>query len=221
MFISFSFTLMAFFCFLLQGGSKPAMSDNIQVSSQSQVHITQLFEENSNRRSVLSTQPNGLTPLSSSRSALQLPDRQSSATDSTHHGRQTITNKQGDAKPKPCPMSPDLAMKQYMSKLSSFEHHEVFNYPEGDPFGPGAPSGLVVSLERRLIWFVSVVSVYFIGQNAKKRNGVLGAANNGGYDDEQGSYIQVPHDQIAYRYEVLKVIGKGSFGQVRTRWLHV
>ncbi|XP_014906356.1 dual specificity tyrosine-phosphorylation-regulated kinase 2 isoform X1 [Poecilia latipinna] len=164
------------------------MSDNIQVSSQSQVHITQLFEENSNRRSVLSTQPNGLAPLSSSRTGMPLPDRQSSATDATHHGRQstTITNKQGDAKPKPCPMSPDLAMKQYMSKLSSFEHHEVFSYPE----------------------------VYFIGQNAKKRNGVLGAANNSGYDDEQGSYIQVPHDQIAYRYEVLKVIGKGSFGQV-------
>ncbi|XP_008399021.1 dual specificity tyrosine-phosphorylation-regulated kinase 2 isoform X2 [Poecilia reticulata] len=172
----------------LTGGSKPAMSDNIQVSSQSQVHITQLFEENSNRRSVLSTQPNGLAPLSSSRAGMPLPERQSSGTDATHHGRQstTITNKQGDAKPKPCLMSPDLAMKQYMSKLSSFEHHEVFNYPE----------------------------VYFIGQNAKKRNGVLGAANNCGYDDEQGSYVQVPHDQIAYRYEVLKVIGKGSFGQV-------
>ena len=26
--------------------------------------------------------------------------------------------------------------------------------------------------------------------------------------------LQVPHDHIAYRYEVLKVIGKGSFGQV-------
>lgn len=43
----------------------------------------------------------------------------------------------------------------------------------------------------------------------------MGGANNGGYDDDQGSYIHVPHDHIAYRYEVLKVIGKGSFGQVR------
>lgn len=56
--------------------------------------------------------------------------------------------------------------------------------------------------------------MYFVGQNAKKRQGVLGGANNGGYDDDQGSYIHVPHDHIAYRYEVLKVIGKGSFGQV-------
>lgn len=45
----------------------------------------------------------------------------------------------------------------------------------------------------------------------------MGGANNGGYDDDQGSYIHVPHDHIAYRYEVLKVIGKGSFGQVRGR----
>lgn len=43
----------------------------------------------------------------------------------------------------------------------------------------------------------------------------MGGANNGGYDDDQGSYIHVPHDHISYRYEVLKVIGKGSFGQVR------
>ncbi|KAK5849408.1 hypothetical protein PBY51_009053 [Eleginops maclovinus] len=77
-------------------------------------------------------------------------------------------------------------MKQFMAKMSTLEHHEVFSYPE----------------------------VYFVGPNAKKRSGVLGGANNGGYDDDQGSYIHVPHDHISYRYEVLKVIGKGSFGQV-------
>ena len=27
-------------------------------------------------------------------------------------------------------------------------------------------------------------------------------------------YLQVPHDHIAYRYEILEVIGRGSFGQV-------
>ncbi|MEQ2262084.1 Dual specificity tyrosine-phosphorylation-regulated kinase 2 [Xenotaenia resolanae] len=164
------------------------MSDDVQLSSQSQVHITQLYEENSNKRSVLTTQPNGLAPLSAARPGLPLPDRQTSASESTHHGRQgsATSNKSADGKPKSNPMTPELAMKQFMSKLSSFEHHEVFNYPE----------------------------VYFVGQNAKKRSGVLGGANNGGYDDDQGSYIQVPHDHISYRYEVLKVIGKGSFGQV-------
>ena len=72
------------------------------------------------------------------------------------------------------PMSPETAMKNYMQKLTTFEHHEIFNYSE----------------------------IYFIGQNAKKIHGVIGGANNNGYDDENGSYKPVQHDQIYYRFEV-------------------
>lgn len=89
-------------------------------------------------------------------------------------------------------MSPDLAMKQYMHKLSSYEHHEIFSYPD----------------------------IYFVGQSAKKKQGVIGGSNNNGYDDENGSYVHVPHDHISYRFEVLKVIGKGSFGQVVKAYDH-
>uniref|UniRef100_A0A1A7Z2W2 dual-specificity kinase n=1 Tax=Iconisemion striatum TaxID=60296 RepID=A0A1A7Z2W2_9TELE len=170
----------------LTGGSKAAMSDSTQLPSQ--VHITQLYEENSNKRSVLTSQPNGLAPISSTRPGLPIPDRQTSASEPTHNGRQgsATSNKSTDSKPKQNALSPEQALKQFMSKLTSFEHHEVFSYPE----------------------------VFFVGPNAKKRSGVPGGANNNGYDDDQGSYIQVPHDHVAYRYEVLKVIGKGSFGQV-------
>lgn len=70
--------------------------------------------------------------------------------------------------------------------MTAYEHHEIFSYNQ----------------------------IYFVGQNAKKRQGIVGGAQNNGYDDEHGSYLHVPHDHIAYRYEVLKVIGKGSFGQV-------
>ena len=56
-------------------------------------------------------------------------------------------------------ISPESAMKQYMQRLSSFEHHEIFSYP----------------------------NIYFVGQNAKKKMGVVGAPNNCGYDDDQGS----------------------------------
>lgn len=83
-------------------------------------------------------------------------------------------------------LTPDQAMMQYMHKLSTYEHHEIFSYPQ----------------------------VYFVGPNAKKLQGTVGGPNNCGFDDDQGSYLHTPHDHIAYRYEVLKIVGKGSFGQV-------
>ena len=96
----------------MQGGPKAAMSD-------------QLYEENSNKRQVLTSQPNGLAALTSR------PDRQSSSDPA--HARQGsgATVKSADSKSKAPPLSPEQAMRQFMSKLSAFEHHEVFNYPEG------------------------------------------------------------------------------------------
>ncbi|KAK4984460.1 serine/threonine protein kinase, CMGC, dual-specificity [Elasticomyces elasticus] len=40
------------------------------------------------------------------------------------------------------------------------------------------------------------------------------AAHNFGYDDERGDFNLVLGDHLAYRYEVVDVLGKGSFGQV-------
>ncbi len=56
--------------------------------------------------------------------------------------------------------------------------------------------------------------VWFVGLDAKKVEAVPGATQNSGYDDDNGSYIKVMHDHLAYRYEIREVIGKGSFGQV-------
>lgn len=90
----------------------------------------------------------------------------------------------------PVVASPHQVMMLYMNKLTPYEHHEIYKYPQ----------------------------IYFIGANAKKRPGV--GANNSDYDNENGSYIHIPHDHIAYRYEVLKIIGKGSFGSVVKAYDH-
>ncbi|KAL8575505.1 Dual specificity tyrosine-phosphorylation-regulated kinase 2 [Nucella lapillus] len=144
------------------------------------IKVQQLFEDLTHNHQREPVQ-NGVRPDDQS----QMPAvRPSSSAGSA--GSKSSGTRKGNA------MGPEAAMKQYMHKLSSFEHHEVFNYP----------------------------SIYFVGQNAKKRQGVVGGASNNGYDDENGSYTHVPHDHIAYRYEVLKVIGKGSFGQVVKAYDH-
>ncbi|XP_062856176.1 dual specificity tyrosine-phosphorylation-regulated kinase 4 isoform X2 [Trichomycterus rosablanca] len=84
------------------------------------------------------------------------------------------------------PMSPTAALKHFQSQLTEYEQEEIMDYTE----------------------------IWYLGLDTKKIQGSQGSAQNSGYDDEHGSYLKVLHDHIAYRYEVLEVIGKGSFGQV-------
>ncbi|KAL5119817.1 serine/threonine protein kinase, CMGC, dual-specificity [Pleosporales sp. CAS-2024a] len=83
-------------------------------------------------------------------------------------------------------VSPSQALQ--MVNLNIFERGEIIDYKE----------------------------VYFCGtKSAKKHVGDLNAQTaNFGYDDDRGDYNIVFGDHLAYRYEVVDLLGKGSFGQV-------
>ena len=63
---------------------------------------------------------------------------------------------------------------------------------------------------------VDYKDIYFCGtQNAAKVVGdVQSSSPNFGYDDERGDYSIIPGDHLSYRYEIIDILGKGSFGQV-------
>ena len=83
-------------------------------------------------------------------------------------------------------VSPSHALR--MANLNIFERGEIIDYKE----------------------------IYFCGtQEASKHIGDLTAETaNFGYDDERGDYNIVAGDHLAYRYEIVDILGKGSFGQV-------
>ncbi|KAL0962875.1 hypothetical protein UPYG_G00346630 [Umbra pygmaea] len=84
------------------------------------------------------------------------------------------------------PMSPEEVLTFFMDHLTDYEQGEILAYQE----------------------------VWYLGLGAKKMNGSPSLPYNSGYDDESGSYLKVEHDHIGFRFEVLDVIGKGSFGHV-------
>ncbi|KPP63010.1 Dual specificity tyrosine-phosphorylation-regulated kinase 2-like [Scleropages formosus] len=170
-------------------GSKQITNNNLNAEKQHQVQVQQMFEENTNDCStVLSTQLNGLPPVSQSSHPAQRR-QQKCALSQQGCSTSFISS---DRKSKSVPMTSAQAMKLYKPKLTLFEHCEIFSYTK----------------------------IFFVGQKAKKRSGVAGTSNNCGYDDDQGSYIIVPHDHVGYRYELLKVIGKGTFSQVVQAYDH-
>ncbi|KAM7335522.1 hypothetical protein ACRRTK_005999 [Alexandromys fortis] len=98
-----------------------------------------------------------------------------------------------DTKPHPgisrkhkVPLTAAEALKFFKNQLSPYEQSEILGYSE----------------------------LWFLGLEAKKLKVAPDKFSKTGFDDEHGSYMKVLHDHIAYRYEVLDMIGKGSFGQV-------
>lgn len=85
------------------------------------------------------------------------------------------------------------------STLNVFERGEIVDYEKDGIYFTGTKSA------RKIIGNLSASPT----SNSDKNSG-----NNFGYDDERGDYNIVLGDHLAYRYEVVDVLGKGSFGQV-------
>ena len=84
-------------------------------------------------------------------------------------------------------MTPAAALRQCQEHLTDYEQSEILDFPQ----------------------------IYYVGEGVKKIQGTpRNGAMNHGYDDQRGDYTIIPHDHIAYRYEVLGRLGRGSFGQV-------
>ncbi|KAF1849388.1 uncharacterized protein K460DRAFT_90063 [Cucurbitaria berberidis CBS 394.84] len=116
----------------------------------------------------------------------------------------------------------DDEMKKLASKRKDFEHaardvDELRKRARAQERVTPAQALQMVNLnifERGEI--IDYKEIYFCGtKSAKKHVGDLNAQTaNFGYDDDRGDYNIVLGDHLAYRYEVVDLLGKGSFGQV-------
>ncbi|EPQ58537.1 kinase-like protein [Gloeophyllum trabeum ATCC 11539] len=90
--------------------------------------------------------------------------------------------------PPASPMSPNALLRSSQAQwLSDYERKEVLDYP----------------------------NVYYYGARSDKKPATpSNPTNNYSYDDDRGDYQVVIGDHLAYRYEVVDTLGKGSFGQV-------
>ncbi|WWC72176.1 uncharacterized protein I206_106136 [Kwoniella pini CBS 10737] len=87
------------------------------------------------------------------------------------------------------PMSQRAFISRFLQQMSDFERKEVLDFDK----------------------------IYYTPLEAKKITRPPqpnGAIYNHGYDDERGDYLVVEGDHLCYRYEVVGILGKGSFGQV-------
>merc|ERR1719240_205143 len=89
-------------------------------------------------------------------------------------------------------MTSEYALSRYHKVLTAYEKDEIRQYSK----------------------------VWFVGPTARKINAGEGKGKNFGYDDEKGRYKCVKNDHIGYRYEVMKGLGKGSFGDVVRAYDH-
>ena len=83
-------------------------------------------------------------------------------------------------------MTPSQTLHQYRENLAEFEVGEILDFKD----------------------------IYYLGTKGSKNNRAKVDGSQYLFDDAKGDYLHVNQEHICYRYEVLGVLGKGSFGRV-------
>lgn len=175
--------------------------------------------------------------LSAGRSSLNTNSSASSGAHRVHAGTPS-SSRQSLSTPSPVPETVDEEeflgdeeMMQYIRRqqakkmangASQDELNEMLKFPEPIAPTPGVtPQELLQSPQAQHLSpyereeMLNHSLVYFIGAGCQKKQADPDVpANNFGYDDDRGDYLVVQGDHLAYRYEVVDTLGKGSFGQV-------
>ncbi|TPX30352.1 hypothetical protein SmJEL517_g06068 [Synchytrium microbalum] len=112
------------------------------------------------------------------------------------------STKTRDAK---APISAENAFRMYKDSLTSYEHREIFAYQE--IYFTGQPGVDKIGGSKRR----ATLDEASIGPNGNNEDKTV---YNYGFDDARGDYNLTPRDHVAYRYEIVGLLGKGSFGQV-------
>ena len=84
------------------------------------------------------------------------------------------------------PIGPQDAIQNFSPLLTNYEKTEINNFPE----------------------------IYFLGNRNLKTEPSSSQKNNFGFDDNSHNYRVIIGDHLAYRFEILSIIGAGAFGEV-------
>ncbi|XP_034446884.1 dual specificity tyrosine-phosphorylation-regulated kinase 4-like [Hippoglossus hippoglossus] len=83
-------------------------------------------------------------------------------------------------------MSPEYVLEHFKEYLTKYEQKEIKDYTQ----------------------------VWYIGKQAKKIDASQIRPSNSGYDTKEGIYSAIINDHLAYRYQILEVLGQGYSGQI-------
>ncbi|KAH6562149.1 hypothetical protein BASA62_009356 [Batrachochytrium salamandrivorans] len=106
------------------------------------------------------------------------------------------------------PLTPEATVKQFKSLLTPNELKEIYDFPE--IYFAGAQKIEKIGGSKRRTG-ADLAETWNVEGTVKDRDG---AVYNSGFDDTRGDLYLTRHDHICYRYEILSLLGKGSFGQV-------